>query len=372
MRTLARSPLAAAVVGGAVVAVALVALGVSGRSRTTTIVQQAAMSGATAPAPVAPTADALTVHDIYVRAAPGVVYVRAPDGETGTAFCIDEAGHLLTNQHVVGDAETVRVRFGENRGASARVLGRDPSDDLALLKVDPNVARLDPLPLGDSGDARVGDQVVAIGNPYGLERTLATGVVAALGRQLQSPNGFTIGEVIQTDAAIAPGSSGGPLLDSAGRVIGIAASATDGGTAAGIGFAVPIDTAKERLRELKETGTVAHAYLGVSAVTIDDRLATVQLRSKAGVLVQTVAPGSPAARAGLRGGSIESQADGQTVLLGGDVITSLDGVTIRSAEQLTDAVDALRPGRQVRLGVLRGKQSLQLRLTLGTAPSTAP
>lgn len=371
MRALARSPLAAAVVGGAVVAVALVALGVSGRRSTTTIVQQAAMPGATAPpTPVSPAADALTVHDIYVRAAPGVVYVRAPDGETGTAFCIDAAGHLLTNQHVVGDAESVRVRFGENRSASAKVLGRDPSDDLALLKVDPAVARLEPLPLGDSADARVGDQVVAIGNPYGLERTLATGVVAALGRQLQAPNGFTIGEMIQTDAAIAPGSSGGPLLDAAGRVIGIAASGS--GAAAGIGFAVPIDTAKERLEELKETGTVAHAYLGVSAVTIDDRLATAQLRSKAGVLVQTVAPGSPAARAGLRGGSIESQVDGQTVLLGGDVITSLDGVTIRSAEQLTEAIDALRPGQQVGLGVLRGKQSLQLRVTLATAPKTAP
>jgi S1-C subfamily serine protease len=372
MRTLARSPLAAAVVGGAVVAVALVALGVSGRGRTTTIVQQAAaLPGTSVPTPVSPAADALTVHDIYARAAPGVVYVRAPDGETGTAFCIDGEGHLLTNQHVVGDADTVRVRFGENRGANARVLGRDPSDDLALLKVDPAVARLDPLPLGNSSNARVGDQVVAIGNPYGLQRTLATGVVAAVGRQLQSPNGFTIGDVIQTDAAIAPGSSGGPLLDAAGRVIGIAASATGGG-GAGIGFAVPIDTAKQRLRELKETGTVAHAYLGVSAVTIDDRLETAQLRSKAGVLVQTVAPGSPAARVGLRGGSIESQADGQTVLLGGDVITSLDGVTIRSAEQLTDAVDALRPGQPVRLGVLRGKQSLQLRLTLGTAPTKAP
>lgn len=370
MRALARSPLAAAVVGGAVVAVALVALGVSGRPKTTTIVQQATMAGATVQPPVAPAADALTVHDIYVRAAPGVVYVRGADGQTGTAFCIDDEGHLLTNHHVVGDAETVRVRFGAERGATARVLGRDPSDDLALLKLDGGTTKLRPLPLGDSDSARVGDQVVAIGNPYGLQRTLATGVVAALGRQLQAPNGFTIGQVIQTDAAIAPGSSGGPLLDAAGRVIGIAANSSGDGT--GIGFAVPIDTAKQRLEELKETGSVAHAWLGVSAVTIDDRLATVQLRSKAGVLVQTVQPGSPAARVGLRGGTIESQADGETVLLGGDVITSLDGVTIRSAEQLTEAIDALRPGQEIGLGVLRGKQSLQLRVTLGTAPATAP
>ncbi len=265
----------------------------------------------------------------------------------------------------------MRVRFGEDESATARVLGRDPSDDLALLKLDGDAPRLRPLPLGSSKKARVGDPVVAIGNPYGLQRTLATGVVTALGRQLQAPNGFTIGQVVQTDASIAPGSSGGPLLDGRGRVIGIAASSS-GGTAAGIGFAVPIDAAKQRIRELKETGRVAHAWLGVSAVTIDDRLATVQLRTKAGVLVQTVQPGSPAADAGLRGGTVESQADGETLLLGGDVVTSLDGVTIRSAEQLTDAIDELRPGRDVSLGVLRGKQSLQLRLTLGTAPSTAP
>ncbi len=371
MRTLARSPLAAALVGGAVVAVALIALGVSGRTTTTTIVQQASMAGETVPSPVSPTADALTVHDIYSSAAPGVVYVRGPDGETGTAFCIDAAGHLLTNQHVVGDADTVQVRFGENRGATAKVLGSDPSDDLALLKLDNSAAKLQPLTLGSSANARVGDPVVAIGNPYGLQRTLATGVVAALGRQLQAPNGFTIGQVIQTDAAIAPGSSGGPLLDARGRVIGIAAS-SGAGDGAGIGFAVPIDAAKERLEELKETGRVAHAWLGVKVMTIDDRLATAQLRTKAGVLVQAVTPGSPAQAAGLRGGTVESQAEGETLLLGGDVITSLDGVTIRSAEQLTDAIDELRPGRQVRLGVLRGKQSLQLRLALGTAPATAP
>ncbi|MDO8184808.1 trypsin-like peptidase domain-containing protein [Conexibacter sp. JD483] len=371
MRALARSPLAAAVVGGAVVAVTLVALGVSGRSSTTTIVQQATMAGETLPPSASPSTDALTVHDIYTRAAPGVVYVRAPDGETGTAFCIDDAGHLLTNQHVVGDAETVRVRFGEHRGATATVLGRDPSDDLALLKLQAGAEKLPALPLGSSAAARVGDTVVAIGNPYGLQRTLATGVVSALGRQLLASNGFTIGQAIQTDAAIQPGSSGGPLLDTSGRVIGIATRGNDGG-AAGIGFAVPIDTAKQRLKELKKTGSVRHAWLGVTAVTIDDRLATVQLRTKAGVLVQTVTPGSPAQAAGLRGGSIESQADGETLLLGGDVITSLDGVTVRSVEQLTDAIDTLKPGRRVRLGVLRGKQSLELRLTLGTAPARAP
>jgi S1-C subfamily serine protease len=382
MRALVRSPFVAAVAGGAVVAVTLIALNVPGGGRTTTVIQQASMASGGDPTA------ALNAHDIYERDAPGVVYVRAPvaqatstlgssqqqGGSTGTGFVIDDEGHVLTNHHVVGDARTVTVRFGEDQTVPARVLGQDETNDIALLKVDPRAVDLHPLTLGNSSDCRVGDPVIAIGNPFGLDRTLTTGVVSALQRQLRAPNGFTIQHVIQTDTAINPGNSGGPLLDSEGRVIGINSQiATDGtGGSVGIAFAVPINTAKARLEELKQTGSVVHPYLGITGVTIDDRLASLGLRVKRGVLVQAVHSGSPAAGAGMKGGMIASQADGETLMLGGDVITSIDGRTLRSMEQLTSEVAAASPGDQVKLGILRGGETMQLSLTLGKAPRELP
>ncbi|MDO8210975.1 S1C family serine protease [Conexibacter sp. CPCC 206217] len=387
MRALVRSPFVAALAGGAVVAVALLALGVSGADHTTTtVIQQAAMSNGAGGATLA-----LTARDIYDRDAPGVVYVRAgavaqttstlgrqqadPQGATtGTGFVIDDEGHILTNHHVVGDAKTVNVRFGDETTVKARVLGQDETNDLALLKVDPASVALHPLTLGDSSDCRVGDPVIAIGNPLGLDRTLTTGVVSALQRQLRAPNGFTIQHVIQTDTAINPGNSGGPLLDSNGRVIGINSqiATTGSGGGAGIAFAIPINTAKTQLEELKRTGSVRHSYVGITGVTIDERLGSLRLGARRGVLVQAVHPGSPAAAAGLRGGTIESQVDGETLMLRGDVLTSIDGETLRSMEQLTTEVADRQPGAQIKLGVLRAGASMQLTLTLGVAPKQLP
>jgi S1-C subfamily serine protease len=384
MRALVRSPFVAALAGGAVVAVALLALGVSGRrGATTTVIQQAAMTGGADGATLA-----LTAHDIYERDAPGVVFVRAGagaqsaaaagdaprEGTSGTGFVIDDDGHLLTNHHVVGDAHTVSVRFGDDTTVSAEVLGRDETNDLALLKVDPHAVDLHPLTMGDSSASRVGDPVIAIGNPFGLDRTLTTGVVSALQRQLRAPNGFTIQHVIQTDTAINPGNSGGPLLDARGKVIGINSQiATDGnGGNLGIAFAIPINTAKVRLDELKQTGSVAHPYVGITGVTVDDRLAGLQLAARRGVLVQAVHAGSPAATAGLRGGRVQSQVDGETLMLGGDVLTSIDGQTLTSMEQLTSAIGDRRPGEEIKLGVLRDGAAMQLTLTLGTAPRQVP
>jgi S1-C subfamily serine protease len=389
MRTVLRSPFVAALIGGAVVAVALLVLDVGGGGTTTTVVQQAPVASPSTNASAA-AERGLTAHDIYERDAPGVVYVRAEQtgdddsspfgtdqgGEaTGTGFVIDGEGHILTNYHVVDDASEVSVGFDDNRVVTARVLGTDATNDLALLAVDTDGLKLSPLQLGDSSTAQVGDPVLAIGNPFGLDRTLTTGVVSALQRQIKAPNGFAIQHVIQTDAPINPGNSGGPLLDAAGRVIGINSQIITGGTSSGnvgIGFAVPINTAKRLLPQLKQSGSVVHAYMGITGATIDASLDDLQLKADRGVLVQTVEPDGPAGRSGLHGGTIESQLGGARIMLGGDVIRSFDGKTVESMSDLTGEISKHDPGDRIRLGILRSGDVKQLSLTLGTAPRQAP
>jgi S1-C subfamily serine protease len=387
MRAILRSPFVAALLGGVVVAVALLALGVGGSTTTTTVVQQAPVAASAG----SPSAEgALTAHDIYERDAPGVVFIRSrivqdvasPFGDqsqqavaTGTGFAIDREGHILTNYHVVAGASTVSVEFDDSRTVQAKVLGQDAANDLALLSVDVPSSELKPLELGNSNTAQVGDPVLAIGNPFGLDRTLTTGVVSALQREIQAPNGFAIQHVIQTDAPINPGNSGGPLLDAAGRVIGINSQIETGGNGngnVGIGFAVPINTAKRMLPQLKQTGTVSHAYLGITGATIDNSLADLQLRVNRGVLVETVQAGGPAAGAGLHGGSIDSQVNGQSIVLGGDVIQSFDGRRIDSMSDLTGEIAKRKPGVKVTLGILRSGSAKQIVVTLGTAPKQAP
>jgi S1-C subfamily serine protease len=393
MRTVLRSPLVAALIGGAVVAAALLLLDVGGGGTTTTVVQQAPVASPSSEGgSVAGAAErGLTAHDIYERDAPGVVHVRSElkasasssspfgtdqGGEaTGTGFVIDADGHILTNYHVVADATSVSVGFDDNRIVPARVLGTDATNDLALLSVETDGLKLSPLRLGDSSTAQVGDPVLAIGNPFGLDRTLTTGVVSALQRQITAPNGFTIQHVLQTDAPINPGNSGGPLLDAAGRVIGINSQIITGGAGngnVGIGFAVPINTAKKLLPQLKQSGTVVHAYLGITGATIDASLADLQLKVDKGVLVQTITRDGPAARAGLHGGTIESQVNGARIMLGGDVIRSFDGRPVDSMSDLTADIAGHDPGDRIRLGILRSGDQRQMSVTLGTAPRQAP
>jgi len=250
----------------------------------------------------------------------------------------------------------VTVSFEHGKAVEAKVIGKDPSNDLAVLRIPTEGMTLHSLKLGDSAKAQVGDPVLAIGNPFGLERTLTTGVVSALQRQITSPNGFTIDNVIQTDAPINPGNSGGPLLNAAGEVIGINSQIETGGSgngSVGIGFAVPIDTAEHELSQLEKGGTVRGAYLGVSTLTIDGSLSALNLPVKSGALVESVEAGTPAAKAGIRGGNLEVQTSGGKVAVGGDIIVKAGGQTINSAEDLSSVIGSHKAGETISVEVLR-------------------
>jgi len=245
-----------------------------------------------------------------------------------------------------------------------------------VLKVSAKPSELTPLPLGTSRDVQVGDPTIAIGNPFGLERTLTTGVVSATHRTIQAPDGFEIDGVIQTDAAINPGNSGGPLLDATGRVIGINSQIATGGSGGGnvgIGFAVPIDTAKRLLPELKRTGRVDRGFLGVDAATIDKSLASgLNLSVDQGVLVQTVTPGGPADKAGIHGGDIAAQLNGNEIRLGGDIITAVDGRKIRTRDDLVDAISDKKKGDKVKIDLIRDGRKQSVEATLATRPTQTP
>ena len=318
-----------------------------------------------------------SINEIYERMGPGVVTVEArrtgtaqqgqpspfgqpPEGREGTAtgsgFVLDEEGYILTNEHVVDGASSVEVSFAEEEGVRAELVGADASSDLALLKVDPDDADLTPVPLGDSGQVEVGDPVVAIGNPFGLERTVTTGIVSALQRSIGAPNGFSIDQVIQTDAAINPGNSGGPLLDAQGRVIGINSQiATNGANSnSGVGFAVPVNEAKRVIPELKEDGDVERAYLGVSTGEVTDAAARrAERSSNDGALVGQVTPGGPAAEAGLRAADVIVRVDGEAIAEPGDVARVIGGK---------------KPGDSVEIEYLRGSERESVDVRLGTRP----
>ncbi len=286
---------------------------------------------------------------VYAAAGPSVAAVQARQSggtATGTGWVIDGRGTIVTNSHVVGGATTARVRFGDNPPVEAKVLGTDPSSDLAALRIDPKKAgNPRPLVLADSRKVAVGDQVVAIGHPFGLDRTATAGIVSGLERQIKAPNGFSIDEVIQTDAPINPGNSGGPLLDVKGRVIGVNSQIATAGAQGnvGIGFAVPSDIVKEVIPTLSRGLQVERAYLGLTS-KVGDR----------GADVESVVAGGPAARAGIRRS---------------DTVTSVGARTIRDPDDIAQAIADRKPGETIEIVVLRGGRKINLNVTLGDRPA---
>jgi S1-C subfamily serine protease len=390
-----RSPFFSALLGGLVVAVVgliTIAAGVgdSGGGTTTTVA-----SPLTAPIDAKEEKNTNVVNQIYKADGNGVAFIESqlepqesvfnPFGEpeaesggtaTGSGFVIDNEGHILTNNHVIEGASKVEVKLGESeKEYEAEVVGADPGTDIALLKVEAPAKELHPLTLGHSSEVEVGDPVVAIGNPFGLDRTVTSGIVSALQRQIQAPNGFSINHVIQTDAAINPGNSGGPLIDAGGEVIGINSQIATGGGGdgnVGIGFAIPIDTIRAEINQLETKGEVEHAFLGISGGTITSELAkALNLPVSEGVIVQQVVKGGPADKAGLEAGSTSATINGQEVRLGGDIITEANGKPVKGMEQLVEVIQDSKPGDKLELQVLHDGKEKSVDVTLGTQPKKA-
>jgi putative serine protease PepD len=337
----------------------------------TTVVRQVTVSDAQPAA----ASSALSVNQIYKRAYRGVVEITVTtsggsplEGQQrgqGSGFVYDSDGHIVTNEHVVDGASSISVTFWNGAVYKATLVGTDPSTDLAVIDVDAPSSLLHPVAVGNSGQLEVGDGVVAIGSPYGLEETVTSGIVSALHRQMQSPNGFTINDSIQTDAAINHGNSGGPLLNSQGQVVGVNAQIkSDSGGSDGVGFAIPSNTVKSIVSQLLASGKVEHAFLGVGLKTIPATIAD-QLGLEQGVAVTEVRDGTPAARAGLRQATGSRTVDGQEYPTGGDVITEADGRKINSAEDLQRVIDAKKPGDTISVTYSRnGKEhTVDVKLT---------
>lgn len=391
MKRLFFVPLISAMIGAGVVVGILAAAGDLGKNTKTVVTE--VQSQPIAPSNASNQGTALTPHQIYEHAAPGVVYVSSsvvrkvespfnPFGETqrgtdsGSGIVINGSGLILTNWHVVENAVKVTVSFKENGApVEAKVVGKNPSDDLALLKVPTSGLTLHPLKLGNSGAVQVGDPVLAIGNPFNLEKTLTTGVVSALQRHITSPNGFTITNVIQTDAPINPGNSGGPLLNGNGEVIGINSQIETSGSSngnIGIGFAVPINTAKQQLPQLEKGGTVSGGYLGVESVSVTGELAGLNLPVKYGALVIKVQQGTPAAKAGIHGGDVEATTQAGSIPVGGDIIVGLDGTKVSTNEKLGELVSQRKPGETVKIELLRPSKGTYVKKTVEAKLTTRP
>jgi S1-C subfamily serine protease len=374
-----------ALMGGAIVAVAgLLALATGlvstggGSTTTTTVVPT---SGTATAAAVTDSGEGgNTINEIYKADANGVAFIESKVAEgvaSGSGVVLDDEGHVLTNNHVVEGGEEINVSLEEGgQMYHAEVVGTEPNKDLALLKVEAPASKLHPLKLGDSDEMEVGDPVIAIGNPFDLKRTVTSGIVSALQREIQAPDGVTIDHVIQTDAAINPGNSGGPLINSAGEVIGINSQIATGGEGSdgsvGIGFAIPINTAKEEIAQL-ESGTASeHGYLGISGATITPELAQAfSLPVEAGVLVQQVEEGGPAAAAGIQGATTAATVEGTEFGLGGDILTAVNGEPISSTEDLVEKISDAHAGETVELTVVREGQTASVSVQLAERPATS-
>jgi len=376
-------------VGAALVVLVLVLVFNFGET-TETVVQKAAET----PAVYAPTTGTgQSPEQIYQGLSAGVVMVQSDFASSGTdlfgqpqsgqalgtGFVVDNNGYILTNAHVVQDngqkASSVTIVFNKGGGKTQQVkgeiMGVDTVSDVAVIKVDPGGVDLRPLPLSDSSAVQVGEPVVAIGNPLGYDFSITSGIVSAIGRTLKEPNGQAIPNGIQTDAAINPGNSGGPLIDNAGRVIGINTMiASQSGGNQGLGFAVPINTAIRSLEQLKKGGTVQYAWLGVGLQTVTPEVAKAAgLTTQSGALVTSVYPDSPAAKAGIKGGSKTVAVGGQQLPVGGDVITAADGQPIASSDELVAFLSTKNPGDTVTITIERNGKTQDVTATLAARPA---
>jgi S1-C subfamily serine protease len=378
----ALTALVSAIIGGLVTALFLFigVYGLEDRSGSVTIKE-------VAPAPESsgtPTGSS-SVHGVYTRDSRGVVSVdvaatsdAGPAG--GSGFVVDEAGHIVTNQHVVEGAEAISVRFADDVRRDAEVVGQDPSTDVALIQVDAPKETLKPLTLGDSDSVGVGEPVIAIGNPLNVGISVTTGIVSGLGRHIRAPNNYTINDAVQTDAAINPGNSGGPLLDSRGTVIGVNAQiASESGGSEGVGFAVPINTVKSVITQLMTEGKVVHGYIGVEMypLGIDEISAYADLSERDlreryglpgdGAIVSEVTPDGPAQKAGIRGGD-DKEIEGVRVPMG-DVITGIEGDPVSSSEDVIEVVNSVKPGERLLMTVVTpGEKERRVEVTVGTRP----
>jgi putative serine protease PepD len=285
----------------------------------------------------------------------------------GSGFVIDPRGYILTNFHVVEGAQSIEVVLGDQSHHAAKFIGADQRNDVALIKIDPKGKKLVTLPLGDSTALQVGQKVLAIGNPFGFQSTLTTGIVSALGRTVQTSQATFIDEAIQTDAAINRGNSGGPLINSHGEVIGInSAIYTPSGTTAGIGFAIPINTAKNIANDLITDGRVHRAFLGVETLPVSGWLSdALDLPVQEGLLVEVVTPRGPAAVAGIRGGDRLAQAGMRRIHIGGDVIVAIDGQKVASPLDVNVVLNRKRPGDTVNVSIYRGGKKMHIPVKLG-------
>jgi S1-C subfamily serine protease len=330
----------------------------------------------------------LTIREIYRRAAPGVVQItsttlsprqveplfgfplpREQQQAQGSGFVIDESGHIVTNYHVIAGASDIEVSFSNKESMKARIVGYDQPTDVALLKVDADARALTPLELGDSDQVQVGDAVVAIGNPFGLERSIVAGIVSALQRTIESPAETPIDRVIQTDAQINQGNSGGPLINAAGQVIGVNTQIATGSNTeignVGIGFAVPVNTVRGVVAQLRAKGRVDHAELGIGAQELTADIAELfGLPTKEGLLVTNVKEGTGAAKAGIKAGQTPIVLSGESWVVGGDILLSVDGMKLTSIADLQRAVVNKKPGQRIKVELYRGEQKKTVTVAL--------